>query len=163
MSADAHHLLGLALTEANRPVPGERHYRRALVLAGRVEPLVLANLAWNLKAQGRITESRAVYAESHAAAPGVLNTVLGEARMEEAAGALERAAALLDQACVLAPGSVAVQLAQAVVAARRGAREHALAMLDGMRGAEAVLPGVLMEKGRLLDRMGRPEEGAMSG
>ena len=167
LSADAHHLLGLALTEANRPVPGERHYRRALVLAGPTlkggaEPLVLANLAWNLKAQGRIVESRAVYGESHAAvleagAPRVLATVLAEARMEEAAGELERAAALLDQAEGLAPGAVAVRLARAVVAARRGAREHALAMLDGMAGEEAALPGVLMEKGRLLDRMGRPE------
>lgn len=160
LSADAHHLLGLALTEANRPVPGERHYRRALVLAGRVEPLVLANLAWNLKQQGRMVESRAVYGESHAASlkaggPGVLATVLGEARMEEAAGELERASALLDQADLLAPGVEGVQLARAVVAARQGAREHALAVLDGMAEGEA--PAVLMEKGRLLDRMGRAE------
>ena len=160
LSADAHHLLGLALTEANRPVPGERHYRRALALVGRAEPLVLANLAWNLKQQGRMVESRAVYGESHVAAPGVLATVLGEARMEEAAGELERASALLDAAEALAAGSspeaaVSVRLARAVVAARLGAREHALAMLDGMAGEES--PAVLMEKGRLLDRMGRAE------
>ena len=161
LSADAHHLLGLALTEANRPVPGERHYRRALALVGRAEPLVLANLAWNLKQQGRMVESRAVYGESHVAAPGVLATVLGEARMEEAGGDLARAEALLAQACALAPvgapGSEAVQLAQAVVAARRGKREQALAVLGGMQGAEAT-PAVLMEKGRLLDRLGRPAE-----
>jgi len=158
LSADAHHLLGLALTEANRPVPGEHHYRRALSLPGGRTPLVLANLAWNLKTQGRITESRALYGESRTAAPGVLTTLLGEARMEEAAGSLDRAAAVLDEARALAPGSEAVQLAEAVVAARRGAREHALALLDGMQGADADAPAVLMEKGRLLDRMSRPAE-----
>ena len=155
LSPDAHHLLGLALTEANRPVPGEQHYRRALALAGREEPLVLANLGWNLKQQGRMAESRAVYAQSRAAAPDVVGTLLGEARMEEAAGDLARAAAALDRAEVLAPGSELVQLAQAVVAARGGARERALGMLDGMPG-EAAAPAVLMEKGRLLDRLGRP-------
>ena len=155
LSPDAHHLLGLALTEANRPVPGEHHYRRALDLAGRRDPLVLANLAWNLKTQGRIVESRALYAETRAAAPGVQTTLLGEARMEEAAGALDRAAAVLDEADPTAP---AVQLAQAVVAARRGAREHALSLLDAMQHADSTTPTVLMEKGRLLDRMGRPRE-----
>lgn len=155
LSADAHHLLGLALTEANRAVAGEHHYRRALELAGRRDAIVLANLAWNLKAQGRIVESRALYAESRAAAPDVLTTLLGEARMEEAAGALDRASALLDQARAVAPGAPGVDLARAVVAARQGAREHALSVLDGM--AETGAPAVLMEKGRLLDRMGRPK------
>lgn len=155
LSPDAHHLLGLALTAANRPVPGEHHYRRALELAGTREPSVLGNLAWNLKTQGRIAESRAVYAELRAlgaAPPGVR---LGEARMEEAAGALDRAAEVLDEAEAASPGDAGVTLARAVVAARRGAREHALSLLDGMGAAE---PTVLMEKGRLLDRMGRPEE-----
>ena len=156
LSADAHHLMGLALTEANRAVAGEHHHRRALELAGGRDPIVLANLAWNLKAQGRIVESRALYAESRAGAPDVLSTLLGEARLEEAAGALERASALLDQAQALAPGTAGVDLARAVVAARQGAREHALSVLDGM--ADTGAPAVLMEKGRLLDRMGRPAE-----
>ncbi|MCC6719058.1 MAG: sulfotransferase [Acetobacteraceae bacterium] len=161
LSADAHHLLGVALTEANRPVPGEHHYRRALALAaglGGRPALVLANLAWNLKQQGRITESRALYAEARAAAPAVLTTLLGEARMEEAAGNLDRAAAVLDEAAALAPRAAAVTLAQAVVAARRGARDQALAMLDGMAQDDAAAPAVLMEKGRLLDRMDRPQD-----
>jgi Flp pilus assembly protein TadD len=98
LSADAHHLLGLALTGANRPVPGEHHYRRALELAGRREPAVLGNLAWNLKAQGRIAESRAVYAGLRADGAMPPGGLLGEARMEEAAGALDRAAAVLDEA-----------------------------------------------------------------
>ena len=163
LSADSHNLLGLALTEANRPVPGEHHYRRALELTARTdggqrEKLVLANLAWNLKTQGRIVESRALYAEIAAAGPPELTTLLGEARMEEAAGGLERAAVLLDTAAALAPGAAPVLLAQAVVAARRGARQHALALLDGMAGQDGQAPAVLMEKGRLLDRMGRPAE-----
>ena len=155
LSADAHHLLGLALTAANRPVPGEHHYRRALALAGTRDATVLGNLAWNLKAQGRIAESRAVYAELRAMGASPPGVRLGEARMEEAAAELDRAAAVLDEAEAASPGDPGVALARAVVAARRGAREHALSLLDGMGTAE---PAVLMEKGRLLDRMGRPAD-----
>lgn len=155
LSPDAHHLLGLSLTAANRPVPGEHHYRRALELTGRREPAVLGNLAANLKAQGRIAESRALYGELRALGPVPAGVLLGEARMEEAAGDLDRAAAVLDEAEAVAPGDAGVALARAVVASRRGAREHALSVLDGIGAAE---PAVLMEKGRLLDRMGRPAE-----
>ena len=153
LAPDAHHLLGIALTEANRPVPAEHHHRRALELAGRREPLVLANLAWTLKAQGRMAESRALYAECRTLKPPLASTLLGEARMEEAAGNLERAAAVLEEVAALEP-SPAATLAQAVVAARRGAPEHALALLDGLG---EVSPAALMEKGRVLDRLGRPD------
>src|SRR5580698_4767833 len=60
----AHNLMGLVLTEANRPLIGEYHYRRVLELAAGPEPITLANLAWNLKNQGRIDEARALYEQS---------------------------------------------------------------------------------------------------
>ncbi len=57
----AHNLMGMILTEANRPQIGEYHYRRVLELTGQRDPILLANLAWNLKAQGRMEEARALY------------------------------------------------------------------------------------------------------
>ncbi|HTB44053.1 MAG TPA: pilus assembly protein, partial [Acetobacteraceae bacterium] len=53
----AHNLLGMIMTEANRPQIGEYHYRRVLDLSGQRDPILLANLAWNLKNQGRMEEA----------------------------------------------------------------------------------------------------------
>ena len=60
----AHNLMGMIMTEANRPQVGEYHYRRVLELTAKREPVLLANLAWNLKNQGRMPEARALYEES---------------------------------------------------------------------------------------------------
>ena len=80
----AHNLMGMIMTEANRPQIGEYHYRRVLELTGQRDPILLANLAWNLKNQGRMEEARALYEEIVAAAPEILQTLLGWARLEEA-------------------------------------------------------------------------------
>ena len=69
--------MGMILTEANRPQVGEYHYRRVLELTGQRDPILLANLAWNLKNQGRMEEARALYEESVAAAPEIRQTLLG--------------------------------------------------------------------------------------
>src|SRR5579864_4934063 len=50
----SHNLMGMIMTEAQRPQDGEHHYRRVLELGGRGDAIVLANLAWNLKNQGRM-------------------------------------------------------------------------------------------------------------
>ena len=62
--------MGMILTDSSRPRIGEYHYRKVLELTGQRDPIVLANLGWNLKNQGRIAEARALYEESTAAAPG---------------------------------------------------------------------------------------------
>jgi predicted Zn-dependent protease len=55
----SHNLMGMIMTEAHRPQVGEHHYRCARQLLAEPSPILLANLAWNLKNQGRIAESRA--------------------------------------------------------------------------------------------------------
>jgi Tfp pilus assembly protein PilF len=80
----AHNLMGLVLTEANRPLIGEYHYRQVLALSDAEEPITLANLAWNLKNQGRMEEARGLYEKSVRQKPGILQTVLGWAKLEEA-------------------------------------------------------------------------------
>jgi Flp pilus assembly protein TadD len=154
-----HNLMGMILTEANRPRIGEFHYKRVLELTGARDPILLANLAWNLKSQGRIAEARALYEESVAAAPKVVQTLLGWARMEEADRNFARAAELLDRAEALAPAHPGVKLSRAVLHGRTQHYDEAIAILDGMKGPNGGLgANELSEKGRLLDKMGRYDE-----
>ena len=157
----SHYLMGMIMTEANRPRIGEYHYRKALALTRARDPILIANLAWNLKNQGRMSEARALYEESVGQTPDVMQTLLGWARLEEADRDLGAADRLLDRAERVAPGNPSVLLARAVVAGRRQQYPEALQILDA---AAAHNPGgglgsnELLEKGRLLDRMGRYEE-----
>ena len=163
-SAQAHNLMGLVLTEANRPLIGEYHYRQVLALAEGEEPITLANLAWNLKNQGRMEEARALYERSAGLRADVLQTMLGWAKLEEADRNFERALTLLDKAEAIQPGNASVQLARATVLARLGRMEAALALLDAPEPEETqrvrarLGPAELSEKGRLLDRLGRYDE-----
>ena len=157
----SHNLMGMVLTEAHKPQPGEYHYRRVLDLSAKRDPIVLANLAWNLKTQGRMDEARRLYEESAARAPDVPQTMLGWARMEEADRQFERAGAILDRIEGKFPGDPGLLLARAVLLRRMGHYEQALEILqtiannsrDGSLGSDE-----LLEKGALLDRMGRYQE-----
>jgi tetratricopeptide (TPR) repeat protein len=156
-----HNLMGMILTDSNRPRIGEYHYRKVLELTGQRDPIVLANLAWNLKNQGRIAEARALYEESTAAAPNVMLSWLGWARMEEVDRNFDGANALLDKAEALVPGNLAIQLTRAVIHGRKREFDKALTLLDSMKrpaGAEQLGTEELMEKGRLLDKVGRYDE-----
>jgi tetratricopeptide (TPR) repeat protein len=158
-NAQAHYLMGMVLTEANRPAVGEYHYERALSLSATREPILLANLALCLKNQGKMSAARALYAESLAAAPDSLHTLLGSARLEEADRNLSGAMALLEHAAALAPQNPNVRLLRATVLGRRGEAEAALSVLDTMAATnDALSPAEWLEKGRLLDRLGRYEE-----
>jgi tetratricopeptide (TPR) repeat protein len=157
----SHNLMGMILTEANRPQFGEYHYRRALELLGQRQPILLANLAWNLKNQGKMAEARALYEESTALDPAVLQTLLGWARMEETDRDFARADALLDQAERLAPDNQSVLLHRAVIRGRTKHYDEALTILDRIeRQSQGGGLGTneLLEKGRLLDKMGRFDE-----
>jgi len=157
----AHHLMGMILTEANRAPAGEYHYRRVLELADKRDPIVLANLAWNLKNQSKMAEARQFYEESVAAAPTILQTLLGWSRLEEADRNFDAADELLDRAERIAPNHPSIVLARAVVQGRRREYEPALAILHGLaERAEGgrLGPAELLEKGRLLDQMGRYDE-----
>lgn len=179
----SHNLMGMIMTEVNRPQIGEYHYRKVIELTRARDPILLANLAWNLKNQGRMTEARQLYEESSNAAPEVVLTWLGWARLEEADRNVERAAELLDRAERLAPANASIMLSRAVLCGRAGSYSQALAILDAMApprsdageamapppsgAGEAVAPppsgaglgaNELLEKGRLLDRIGRYDE-----
>jgi tetratricopeptide (TPR) repeat protein len=159
-AAQAHHLMGMVMTEINRPQIGEYHYRRALELVDRPGPVILANLAWNLKNQGKMAEARTHYREAMALDSSILQTVLGWARLEEADRDFDAADALLDQAEVLAPNLPGILLSRAVVQGRRRDHEKALVVLERIAGLRdgALGAGEMLEKGRLLDQMGRYDD-----
>ena len=154
----SHNLMGMVLTEARRPQVAEYHYRRVLVLSGARDPILLANLAWNLKTQGRMAESRELYLEADRAGPPVMQTLLGWARMEEADRNFPAAQELLDRADALTPDNPSILLARAILLGRMRQHEAALAVLDRVAGLShdgSLGPNELLEQGRLLDQMGR--------
>ncbi|MGD0108817.1 MAG: sulfotransferase [Rhodopila sp.] len=154
----AHNLMGMVLTEAQRPTVGEYHYRKVLELTGARDPVLLANLAWNLKNQGRMEEGRALYQESAGAAPDVRQTLLGWARLEEADRKFEASAAILDRMETRWPNDPGLLLSRAVLLGRMKRYDDALAVLDEMAGQAIdgrLGPNELAEKGRLLDQIGR--------
>src|SRR6202011_1329262 len=102
-SACSHNLMGMILTEAQHPHSGEFHYRRVIELSGASDPILLANLAWNLKCQGRIAEARALYQESVEAAPDIFQTLFGWGQLEEVDGNFAAAKAKLDRAAEIRP------------------------------------------------------------
>ena len=153
----SHNLMGLILTEDQRPTVGEYHYRKVLELSEARDPILLANLAWNLKNQGRMQEARELYEESVAAAPDVRQTLLGWARLEEADRKFDAANDILDRMEAQWPAGPAILLARAVLLGRMKRYDEALAMLDRLaeQASDGRLgPNELAEKGRLLDQMG---------
>ena len=160
--AQSHNLMGMIMTEAQRPQVGEHHYRRAMELIAEPSPILIANLAWNLKNQGRMAESRKLYEESVKLDPAIFQTLYGWAQMEETDRNFARAGELLDAAETLSPGNPSVLLhardpARAGQGLRRGAgraRRHR----DGDATGGGLGPIEWSEKGLLLDRMGRYAE-----
>jgi tetratricopeptide (TPR) repeat protein len=158
--AQSHNLMGMIMTEAQRPQVGEHHYRRAMSLIGSPSPILLANLAWNLKNQGRMAESRKLYEESVRLDPTIFQTFYGWARMEETDRNFARAGELLDAAEKISPGDPSILLQRAILCARLEAYDEALAALDDIekRREGGLGPIEWSEKGLLLDRMGRYRE-----
>jgi TPR repeat protein/Tfp pilus assembly protein PilF len=162
----SHNLMGMILTEAQRPQPGEYHYRRVIELSRERDPILLANLAWNLKGQGRLAEARQFYEESVKAAPDVFQTWLGWGQLEEADGNFAAARSRLNQATRIRPNDSGLRVARAVLLSREGNCLDALAELEadpnGDQDRTCAVPGsdpnVLLERGRILDRLQRYDE-----
>ena len=155
----AHNLMGMIMTEANRPQIGEYHYRRVLELTGQRDPILLANLAWNLKNQGRMQEAHTLYEESVSLAPEIRQSLLGFARLEEADRNFDAAARILDKMDTLFPNDQGVRLTRAVLLGRMRKYDEALALIDSSVNDTTKLgPNELLEKGRLLDQVARYDD-----
>ena len=156
----AHNLMGMVLTEMQHPQVGEYHYRRVLELSEGRDPILLANLAWSLKNQGRMAEGRTLYEESIAAAPEIRQSLLGFVRLEEADRNFDAAGKILDRIDGLWPNDPNALLSRAVLLSRTKKYDAALKVLDELaQSREGKLgPNELSEKGRLLDQMGHYDD-----
>jgi tetratricopeptide (TPR) repeat protein len=160
LDPQSHNLMGMIVTEAHRPHVGEHHYRRARELLSEPSAILTANLAWNLKNQGRMAESRELYQQSVALDPNLFQTLYGWAQMEETDRNFARAAELLDAAEKQSPGDPRVLLQRAALHGRVKAYDHAVATLEEIekRHTGGLGPLAESEKGMLLDKMGRHAE-----
>jgi Flp pilus assembly protein TadD len=152
-NAQAHFHLGTFLSELNDLPSGEWHFRRALELAGKQGP-ILTNLALNLMQQGRTDEAEKYFAQSDSIEPRNLQTLAYWSSLCEVRGDLARAGSLLDRA-EAASSPADVNLLRAKYLARTKRPAEALALLDA---APALNGDGQLERGRLLDRLGRYDE-----
>ena len=162
LNAQAHNHFGTLLSELNDLPSGEWHFRRALALlpaSGTTrsgdQPSFLANLALNLMQQGRTAEAEVYFARAAALDPANLKILAHWSKTAEVQGDLPRAVELLDRAAAAAAPGQDVSLLRANHLARVGKTEAALALLDS---APALNGDARLERGRLLDRLGRYDE-----
>jgi tetratricopeptide (TPR) repeat protein len=154
--ATVQHVMGVVLTETGRLQVGERHYRRALALLGRDDGLVLANLAWNLKLQGRLDEAAAIYAQALALRADNKRGIGGYAQVELARGNVARAVRLLDDGLARWPEDRSLRLLRALTDLALGNAEAVLARLHD--APEHLLAAELSARGQALARLDRPAE-----
>jgi len=159
-NSNAHGIMGLILTETNRALAGEYHFRRAIEIAGE-NTRVATNLANCLKTQGKVEESEQWFAKATTLDPNNVSAWLGWCRLEEARRNIPRAWELLRHTESLAPDAVDLSLTRAVLYGREKNNAEAIAELSRSQaeGKTMQLPAVaLLERGRLYDRMDRFEE-----
>jgi tetratricopeptide (TPR) repeat protein len=150
--ATAHQIMGMVLTETGQVQPGERHYRQALALLGRDEGVLLGNLAWNLKLQGRQDEAAELYEKALVLRPDNKRGVGGYAQAEMTRGKRAHAARLLEDALAKWPGERALRLLYARLDLTRGDAAAVLARLDD--APENLLPPELSTRGQALALQG---------
>jgi Tfp pilus assembly protein PilF len=142
----AHHALGVIFTETGQHRQGEQHYRRALALHQREDGMLLGNLAWNLKLQGRLQEAAAIYERALAIRPDNRRAAGGFAQVEAARGNKAQAAALLDEALARPPADRSLRLLRALLDLTLRQPEAVLERLNDP--AESLLPPELIARGR---------------
>jgi Tfp pilus assembly protein PilF len=146
--ATAHHVMGVILTETGHWAAGESHYRKALTLLEREDGMVLGNLAWNLKLQGRLDDAAEIYERALRIKPDNVRGIGGFAQVEAARGRLPRAAALLDDALTTWPADRTLRLLRALTDLHQGNPDAVLARLAD--APETLLPAELSARGLAL-------------
>ncbi len=157
--ATAQHVMGVVLTETGDFLAGERHYRQALARLGREDGLVLANLAWNLKQQGRLAEAKTLYDQALALRGDNPRGIGGAAQVAFARGERARAEALLDDALRRWPEDRPLRLLRALADL---AQDRAQAVLDRLSPVERLIAPEFLARGQAQDRLGQLREAVTS-
>ena len=154
-AAQAHHVLGVVFTETGAVLAGERHYRHALALLGVEDGMVLGNLAWNLKLQGRLSEAEALYAKALALRPDNMRGIGGLAQVIFTKGERPRADALLDDALARWPQDRMLRLLKVMADL---ACQRPQTALERLGPPEAQMPPELLARGRAFMQLGQMQE-----
>ncbi len=154
-AAQAHHVMGVVFTETGALLAGERHYRQALKLLAHQDGMVLGNLAWNLKLQGRLSEAEALYDQALKLRPDNMRGTGGLAQVLFAKGEHARADALLDEAIARWPEDRMLRLLKVMADL---ASQRPQAALDRLGPPETQLPPELLARGRAFMQLGQVQE-----
>ncbi|HQT64689.1 MAG: hypothetical protein B7Z75_03525 [Acidocella sp. 20-57-95] len=154
--ANAHHVLGVVLTETGQIRAGEVHYRKAVNLLERDDGTVLANLAWNLKQQGRLNEAATTYEKALRLRPDNARGVGGFAQVEAGRQHVPQAIKLLDDALAKWSQDRTLRLLRALMDLRLGKFEDVINRLSG--GLESLMPPELAARGQAAERLGNIED-----
>ncbi len=157
-NAQAHNVFGMILTERNRLLAAEHHYRKALELHQPVGKLC-ANLALNLKRQGKLDEARAFYQQAMELEPDNVDSLLGWSDLEEVARNIKRAFELLDQVLEKHPGHTGAIMHRAKLLRRQKQYDQAIALLDELeqgvqQSDKGMGAGYYLNRAEILDRCG---------
>lgn len=149
-NATAHHFMAAICTATKRFQAGERHYRRALECLGRDDGVVLGNLAWNLRLQGRLEDCALIYERALTLRRDNLHAQCGRALVEAARGNRQRAADLLDAVLTEHPSDQQAWVARARLDLIENAPERAVGRLEGV----ATTADALAILGQAYERLG---------
>lgn len=153
--ATVQHVMGVVLTETGSVLEGEAHYRRALKLLGREDGLVVANLAWNLKLQGRLDEAAGLYETALAERTDNKRGVGGQAQVEFGRGKRGKAVAVLDAALAQWSEDRTLRLLRAMADL---AMHQPQAALDRLTPPEGLLAPEVLARAQAFEQLGQLPE-----
>ena len=154
--ANANHVLGMVFTETGQLAEGELHYRRAIELRVQDDGLMIGNLAWNLRQQGRLAEAAGLYGRALAIRPDNRRAIGGFAQVETGLGNFAHAAELLDNGLAGETPDRSLRLLRAMLELRLNQPEAVLSRLA--EAPETLLPAELLLRGQALCRLGKTAE-----
>ncbi len=149
------HVMGVVLTETGSVPEGEAHYRKALKLLGRDDGLVLANLAWNLKLQGRLEESASLYEAALGLRADNKRGVGGQAQVEFGRAKRGKAVAVLDAALAQWGDDRTLRLLRVMADL---AMHQPQAALDRLTPADALLAPEILARAQAFEQLGQLPE-----
>lgn len=151
--------MGRVFNAINAPRAAEHHFRRALELAEAPDAEIEIGLANALRGRGLFDEARDIFARVTDRRE-TLDVLMAWASMEEADRRFEAASSLYDRAAAIAPHGPRVALGRATLHRRTKAYDLALQTLDELeaRADGGLGPPGLVEKGQVLDALGRYDE-----
>jgi tetratricopeptide (TPR) repeat protein len=153
--ATVHHVMGVVLTETGAVQEGEAHYRKALKLLGRDDGLVLANLAWNLKLQGRLNEAAAIYEKALKLRTDNKRGIGGQAQVEFGRGNRAKAVELLDAALAQWGEDRTLRLLRVMADL---AMHQPQSALDRLNQPDGLLAPEVLARGQAFEQLGHLQE-----